>query len=119
MKTALEIIDETVEYYSTHKRAVQKTEDGERCKYYYRGMTCAVGRCMPKETAKRTEKENGGESAYVLHNLNERLLPEYRGHSILFWEVVQSLHDTETNWKGGKLSKEGEQVVANLKKQYA
>lgn len=119
MKTALEIIDETVEYYSTHKRAIAVVEHDVRCKYFYRGMACAVGRCMPKETAKRIEREKGGTAVGGIPHLDTNLLPEYRGHGILFWESLQNLHDTAEYWDGKKLTIDGKTKVENIKKQFA
>jgi hypothetical protein len=124
MKSKLEIIEETIKYYSKRKRTYDV--DGESCVYYYRGAKCAVGRCMinPKEA----EKTYGGGTITWLINgmvrnnlaitVDDLLLEQYRGHEIEFWEELQSLHDYSTHWDNKKLSEEGLEYVENLKLKY-
>lgn len=110
MKTKLEILEETVAFYSedTSRRAIM---DGT-CRYLTDdGKRCAYGRCLIPE--KYTPKwEN--KSCYAIHN-DENLQEEYRGHSISFWEHIQSLHDNLNYWNNEGLTKSGVYRVHEIK----
>lgn len=135
--TKLEIIDETVEYYRDHPRALvgkykctYKREDGAKC---------AVGRCIDPEKFeefheyiyKITKNRIGFSpgftresalwevSVHEIPNLDTFLQEKYRGHSKMFWQELQSLHDTSLNWRDdGKLTDRGKIIVERFKKRY-
>jgi len=102
--TVEEIVKETIEYYKTHKRAVNAYG---YCYYITKeGDMCAAGRCqiMPDESMLGS----------VIHipNFERTLKEQYRGHSVRFWRELQGLHDRSKHWvendKGGSdLTHEG------------
>jgi len=113
-KTAIEIIDETVEHYRTNLRA--RTDAGS-CRYYVDGAMCAVGRCLvnPEDYA---HCDMGVYDFRV--NRGFPLKKEYEGHPIAFWAALQHLHDIDEHWycndKGGySLSESGYMELARLK----
>jgi len=110
--TKIQIIDETVKYYKTHKRGLRK--DGS-CVYFYNNTKCAVGRCMidPKGF------KDSNTIVQEITDLNSHLKPEYRGHSISFWDDLQELHDSPNYWVEGQLSELGLQIIIELKEKYS
>lgn len=116
MKTKLEIIDETINYFNLGNRAV---DAGGACKYVTRqGRNCAVGRCMVAPDpymwgCARLISING-----IRVNLESTLKPEYQGHSVKFWVDLQALHDNRSYWNEAGLSNYGVVEVEKLKKLY-
>lgn len=116
-KTKLEILQETYNYYlDPSKRA---TNDTGGCQYRTEdGRMCAVGRCLTNPKAMQ-EFEHGvekfiGEGVYI----ERRLKPEYRGHSLEFWEDIQRWHDSYSNFVEDKISVKGEQHYQRLVERY-
>jgi hypothetical protein len=102
MKTAREIITETFEYYNADPSR-RGLDSMEGCVYISQdGTKCAVGRCMTPyalEAILRAEGEVGfcnGDP--VPTNLDNFLMPEYRGHPVRLWELLQDFHDTHSLW---------------------
>lgn len=123
MKTKLEIIDETVAYYTedVNRRAIS----GIICEYLTEdGRMCAVGRCMiaPKQEFKGVCSNiytyENGEAETIEEPLDNLLKKEYRGHNIDFWKDLQLLHDCNTNWNNYGLSSTGIFLVNELKEKY-
>lgn len=131
-KTKVQIIDETVEYYSADpkRRAVANMD---RCFYYIEGdnRLCAFSRCMIDP--RMGEKIAGGVRSLVKQlypntdmSLEESkimvptgiLKPEYDGHNIVFWTDIQGIHDTSINWNDEGLSGIGKARVGILKERY-
>jgi len=122
-KTKIQIIEETVEYYSadTSRRGVF----GSNCVYYAPRLNdevmCAVGRCIkePKKLhgvfasiTRLAEKVNE-------ESLDNLLKEEYRGHSKDFWQDLQGFHDTRENWNEHiGLTEEGETNLKLLLTEY-
>lgn len=116
-KTTDEIIDETVEYYKTHRRS----ESDGYC--YYNGPNgekCAFSRCCyPNVDFK---EKNGVQSQLFKITDPGILLPEYAHITDLqFWRELQSLHDNDDYWiklgpDTNELSSEGVQRVSNIKR---
>lgn len=114
-KTKLEIIDETVRFYSknTERRAKKNglysylNEDGNKC---------AVGRC-----AKNPGDLSNGPFLELIEDLadDEIFLPRYQGHVHDFWNNLQNLHDSDGYWGYNSLSECGERRVEKLKKTWA
>lgn len=109
--TTLEIINETVEYYS------KDTKRRAPCLYFQEstGNMCAVGRCAnnPKELNPFRFFSQLGLSD------EEIFKPEYRGHSVEFWSDLQKLHDNNLNWDESGLSFLGKDQVETLKVKYS
>jgi hypothetical protein len=132
-KTILEIIDETILYYSTdtHRRAYDP--DKHNCMYRTADdRRCAVGRCLEeKELGRftdyvgdvfdlmyeffRDEKEYRSPETLV----QEPFKPEYRGYPLGFWSQLQNLHDGDKYWTTEGLSEEGQKRVELIKRRYA
>jgi len=115
MKTKLEILEETVKYYAEDlsRRGYDDVED--ECRYFItKNKMCAIGRVAknPREFEKRFKGES---VASIRESLDQFLKPEYRGHSINFWDELQMLHDTDENWCEEGLSDRGKEVVEEIK----
>jgi len=115
MKTKLEIINETVAYYSedVNRRA---TNNNGGCEYKTEdGRMCAVGRYLIHELP----KPSSGVSVQPLNcNLDDFLMDEYSGHSVEFWSCLQSLHDRAEYWNATGLTESGQSYVNKLKEIY-
>jgi hypothetical protein len=113
MKTKIEIIEETAAYYNLGNRSVTKSG---RC--YYNGpdgKQCAFARmCIDP-----TQLKEGLFAGNQLHVFGEEILkPEYRGHSLLFYDALQWLHDNQKNWTYDGLSEWGKHKVAEMKNRW-
>lgn len=108
VKTARQIIEETVQYYSEDptRRGLSNNND---CMYKtLDGKMCAVGRCMLESELEKivvSEKFNDWSvdevfEALGLDDHDGLLKPEYRGQSLGFWSDLQILHDCKTYWEG-------------------
>lgn len=122
--TKLQIIQETVDYYSedTNRRAVTNGV----CSYNsVDNKQCAVGRCLidPVYFEALVTNHECGSSAIAdieeFSDFEENLKEEYRGNSLDFWTSLQELHDQKENWINGVgLSLRGIQLVDDLKIKY-
>jgi hypothetical protein len=117
LKTKLEIIDETVEYYSqdVSRRAV--LPDGQ-CRYYVSdGRVCAVGKYLmnPQEF----EHSLGSSTSLFSREGINILKKEYRIEDSSFWYDLQGLHDYSFYWTDIGLSDAGIKEVKRLKEAYA
>lgn len=118
--TALEIIDETVAFYSadTSRRSVNQGT----CVYQNSmGNQCAFGRCMtPEDVIERINDTKPVEELADMGNSIDYLLQDkYQGQTVSFWEDVQRLHDNSNYWGENKISQLGEGAVTHLKKKYS
>lgn len=120
--TKLDIIEETVNYYSIDISRRSINNKGV-CMYNSpNGNHCAIGRCLLKKY-----KEQGTElkcntlcvkSLFLHYNkstIDEILEEKYRGHDISFWEDLQDLHDNDQYWCPTGLTKEGTERYKFLK----
>ena len=123
--TAIDIIQETVDFYSEDisRRAYNSDEGG--CEYYIDGRSCGVGKCMtrPKEFNKRFPLVGDDSTAIEdvskkIRSLDSFLKPEYRGHSIKFWKDIQTLHDLEQYWIGYNAERLRNDKVRELKEKW-
>jgi len=116
MKTKLEILKETSEYYSDpSKRGISL--DGY-CEYItLSGKMCAVGRCLlePSNTLINYD-------CLVLEGnpeLDEHLKVEYRGHTgSMFWKNLQEWHDKYKHFTENGISDEGKTAYKLLVEKY-
>ena len=130
-----EIINETVKFYSadTKRRSVNGNSKSPTCKYVSEdGRNCAVGRCLTTKIKNKVATSTYNNSAFQglvvgmvgcpwenAHiNSDKVLKPSYRGHSIRFWEVLQSLHDVDKFWNETGLSIDGAYELENIKSKY-
>ena len=114
--TAHEIIDETVEYYQNNPSSIGKNIDGSNSCLYNgpNGEKCAFSRCCTDDS-----RFIEGHCASGLLNIGRsKLLPQYEGHSESFWDDLQSLHDSDDNWDGNRLTEYGQNRVLRIKNIY-
>tara|TARA_R110002096_G_scaffold111202_3_gene242820 strand:- start:2075 stop:2455 length:381 start_codon:yes stop_codon:yes gene_type:complete len=105
MKSRLEIIKETVEFYTTEQNKRSIAEDGACIYNSENGSHCAVGRCFSDDYKNEGVKFKFNRETGVadLDNagdgLDRFLAKEYRGHSVHFWSSLQKLHDELKYWE--------------------
>ena len=118
-KTKTEIINETAEFYGADptRRAILFTAQGGHsiCAYLTEeGKKCAVGRYLIER--KKISNHGNGQKVCAkdltcavtsIEDLDQYLLPEYRGHEIDFWMKLQSFHDTDKYFSEKSLSEKG------------
>ena len=112
MKTKRQIILETSKKYTSKNRSVVMSSayvSGAGCAYKdSKGNKCAVGRCLKSNsTIFDTMNESFGARDIGGVKLNKELKPSYRGHSVKFWEELQTFHDDSHNWEDKGLTEEG------------
>lgn len=120
----LEIIDDTIDFYSKNKRAFNV--DIEGCVYRTdEGYRCAHSRCIKDEFIDDiVEKFNDSYNADdVISYFGDFIhKEEYQGHSDTFWNDIQNLHDRLVYWEqtdtGNKLTYLGKNFVEDLKNKY-
>ena len=121
--TAIELIDQTVEYYKTHDRGLTKTG----CGYLTdEGSMCAVGRCLSQYGLENYGQFPRGVDSLICSMIDDSnaptlcFKPEYHNliDSPLFC-YLQRLHDDTRNWNktknGNDLTTKGKKVVNGLK----
>lgn len=105
--TKQEIIDETVAYIKANGRSLARLPHRvvPSCRYTThlpdgRTIHCAVGRCLTPDALSRAVEDKGvnGITGEYITDLDPLLLPQYHGHSIHFWQTLQTLHDTGSFW---------------------
>lgn len=128
MKTKLEILNETVKYYTEEKN--DRSMDSIDCVYNSEeGNHCAVGRCFTEEIKDLglEFEQNTDADVFELERMtidgketiDHLLLEEYRGHDSKFWFDLQRLHDNSMYWNFKyTLSANGESFVEALKEKY-
>jgi hypothetical protein len=116
--TKIEIIDETVAFYSedTTRRSFKEG----RCLYQSAdGRKCAYARCWKDGVYKEKFERRTVEVLSELGFEPDSLLDEkYHGHSVEFWMDIQVLHDRFYCWNENGLSEEGKIFVQELKEKY-
>ena len=126
-KTKKEIILETAAFYGEDpsRRAVVKQYGRAKCRYLTEdGRKCAVGKCLIEgkkmlyvgvvdaQEAMSAELVDG--QVHDIANLEDVLMPEYRGHDICFWERLQEFHDCDVHFTDTGLSELGERGLEFL-----
>lgn len=112
----LEILEETVAYYSedTSRRAI--TTNGA-CKYImFLANTvkmCAVGRCLADPNSLNNEDAFTDQWGHAIFR------PEYSEAPMFFWVDLQSLHDDSDCWNFNGLTKLGHNTVEAIKNKIA
>ena len=116
--TKIEIIDETVEYYSNNPRAIQ----GNLCLYLTEdNLRCAHSRCIKDDKVEEVHEcaNTGGSAKKIIDEFTDDVhKEEYQGYSVDFWLDIQHLHDYHAYWNGNQLNKEGIEHVEYIKIKY-
>lgn len=122
--TKIEIINETVEFYSKNPQ-LRSVDEKNKCSYNSGdGRHCAVGRCLLKGYQKQGVKLIGNicnlESFVDKHekSLDSMLQARYRGNDESFWMSLQNLHDTHANWSDNGLTDMGQGEVNRLTQKF-
>ena len=128
-KTKKEIILETAAFYGEDpsRRAVVNQDGRAKCRYLTEdGRKCAVGRCLIEGGKMLSVGIVGAISAELvdmavseIYNLEDVLMPEYRGHDTDFWVRLQEFHDCDVHFTDTGLSELGERKLEFLLEQYA
>lgn len=93
--TPLEILEESIQYYETHNRAVDK--DGWGVYMTDSGDMCIVGRCLELPEFYKGDSRPVTEIATI--GLDSILKTQYRGQPLNFWRRLQGFHDSRENWQ--------------------
>ena len=109
VKSRLEIIEETAQYYNETNRAVDKIGN---CVYYdsITDKMCAVGRCLkdPKNTLSIPDIiDVCAKSLFKNYMTFDDLKDEYRIEDTNFWSDLQAFHDYSWNWNENGLTEQG------------
>lgn len=120
LKTAEEIIDETVKFYST---VSNRSVENESCKYISTdGKMCAFGRCAKDPSI--LMEGHGVSVHYVITKyggqipIDDVLKDEYKGQEPNFWNDLQWLHDSWAHWDSNGISEKGREYVDYIKTKY-
>jgi hypothetical protein len=98
--TALEILEETIEFYQNNPRSIDSTSGA--CKYKSdNGNECAFQRCVETDLS-----EYEGLNA-VMGKTDIQFKKGYEGYPKEFWNEIQWLHDHDDFWQDNKLSENG------------
>lgn len=131
--TKLEIIKIVVDHISKNGRSLGSTGMCEYTSTDSKGKTnhCAVGLFMDKESMVVISRDlmhyQGSISDIYLQfdDLESIFITKAKGHGVMFWEVLQSLHDDSLYWvpsiQNGfklKLSTEGKKFLKELRAKY-
>ena len=97
--TAIELIENTIEYYKTHPRAIGPNK---MCSYKSpEGNMCAVGRWVDwknlPEGYEETLNSKGSIVNFTNKELKEILLPEVKNIPLELWDDLQGYHDYTLN----------------------
>jgi hypothetical protein len=121
VKSTVDIINETVEYYKTNDRGVVDINGKiAECVYYKKEKDkikmCAIGRCL-KEPSNLEGVTMGLYNVFGSH-VDYYLKEEYKGHNFIFWRVIQHFHDHPHYWEksgdGWVLTDKGKQRYQEL-----
>lgn len=112
MKTPIELITETREYYEGDPSLRAKSDTA--CFYFdtTTGNTCAVGRCMT--TGPWLDFIGDFEEIRKNYQLNEVLRPEYHNIPHSLWNALQDWHDSDLNFTLTGLTAKGKLQIENL-----
>lgn len=123
MKTKLEIINETAEYYSTDTTRRGLDVNGDCVYFTSKGQMCAVGRCLQDPKGIQIEANsliNQSISILVEQEIlsTENFKPEYQIEDGGFWMQLQHFHDSEKYWDKDGLTEKGNSYLLNLREKY-
>jgi len=114
--TAVEIINETVEFYSAD--VTRRSVENGYCAYAgTKGRKCAYARCW-RDGVWKPEYEGKAVTNGLLPLPDELVEERYKGHSNGFWDELQNLHDLSINWNSNGLSNCGKENVRILLEKY-
>lgn len=114
--TALEIIDETVAFYSAD--VTRRSKKDGYCVYAGKdGTKCAYSRCW-REGVWKAEYEDRNPKHEKMPLPDELVEERYKGHSAMFWKKLQRLHDNDYHWDQTGLTEKGKEYVEIIKNEF-
>lgn len=127
----IQIIEETVAYYSENPKERRGLNENESCVYSNEEQTrfCAVGRVLinPLDLENKVQEHSNYSDGTIdtigreySGNIQEVFKEQYRGHEMSFWRELQILHDdfTYRYWTDDSITEEGLLYVKKLKEKY-
>lgn len=121
MKTKIDIINETVEYYSVDPVARRSRASDGTCKYFGEdGKMCAFARYAHPGWLDELKLLEGWSADTCLCVKGIPLNDEVKHFSNdgEFWVAVQKLHDIDTYWDSTGLTESGVTEMQRLKQKY-
>lgn len=125
--TKAEIIKETADYYGSNPNLRGYSTTLKECIYYSKAQPenkCAVGRCIKEDmlplldgvisTVFTLEETLNRKVSDLYIEFENFLKPEYQGHSLEFWDELQSFHDLGENWDEHGLTPKGQGWIEYL-----
>lgn len=118
--TELELIEETVNYYSDpSKRGIEKSKvtGKPQCIYYnpITGNKCAVGRCIKDDLISQFQLDYHYNGLSLHMDLKNKLKPEYKNIPFELWGQLQMFHDLPQHFTETGISEEGREFIEHLK----
>lgn len=120
--TKIEIIDDTVAYYSADVTRRSKKDVNGKMTCVYKGpegRECAFQRVVENDLSEYDCKTSFGFGAsavsIMIDKENLKFKEGYEGHDRSFWGYIQALHDSDSNWDENGLSEDGRKHVESLK----
>lgn len=124
--TKIEIIDDTVAYYSADvtRRSKQLVNNKVQCTYKGpEGRECAFQRVVEDDLSEydcSTTFGYGESAASIIVKKEDLKFKEgYEGHDKNFWGAIQHLHDMDVHWDENGLSEKGNKYVEDLKETFS
>jgi len=117
-----EVLDIVTKHFNSKNRSTVQPPF-KSCLYLSKdGSKCAVGMFIKDEyiNDENWVETHNEEGAYCLLDSSDEILVEkYRGLGVEFWNSMQILHDEESYWDEKGLTTRGENMVAEIKEEYA
>ena len=118
--TYLDILNDTIEYYSVdpvNRRSIDI--DNDKCYYSFEGKNCAFGRYIDNvDKFIQDHYDYNHETSYsILNTFGMEVLKEEVRHldDCEFWCLLQNLHDHTFNWNEKGLTEIGLSKVKKIK----
>ena len=126
MKSKLEIIKETYEFYNLNPSQRAIAPSNNRCEYITEdGRMCAVGRCLvnPLKFDNRSINDDVFASCINSSKFSKKVLKNFKAEYQLndpeFWYDLQQFHDTVANWTTNGITVTGKLNYNDLIEKYA
>lgn len=114
--TKLEIIEDTVAFYSSD--VSRRSIKNNTCMYKGpEGRECAFQRVVVNDLSKYDESAFTFSASVLLACYNVTFKEQYKGHEkdYDFWNYIQQLHDNWAHWDKNGLTVEGLKFIEKLK----
>jgi len=115
----LDLLDETVKYYSEDVTRRGFNEELKMCEYKTdEGKMCAVGRCIDQNVMDYDKYNRSTTAKMLISKIGQNIFKEeYRGFSFELWRKLQDIHDSWLNWNQNGITNRGMGNVSALRAQ--